>query len=86
MIEISLKNLPENIYSEIVESGICLTGGGACIKGIDQLIAYRTNMCVRISPDPIHAVIHGAIQILDYWKDKKCWWEQVVWPNYHSIN
>lgn len=80
MIEISLKRLPEKIYCEILESGICLTGGGACIEGIDRLIASRTNMEVRIASDPIHAVINGAIQILNFWNGKKNWWENVVWP------
>lgn len=80
MIEISLKRVPEKIYCEILESGICLTGGGACIEGIDRLIAFRTNMEVRIASDPIHAVINGAIQILNFWNGKKNWWENVVWP------
>ncbi len=80
MIEISLKRLPEKIYCEILESGICLTGGGACIEGMDMLIAIRTNMEVRIASDPIHAVINGAIQTLNYWDGKKKWWENIFWP------
>lgn len=81
MIETSLKKLPDKIYCEILESGICLTGGGACIEGMDRLIAFRTNMEVRIAPDPIHAVINGAAQTLNYWNGKKCWWKNIVWPN-----
>jgi len=80
MIEISLQKLPENIFCEIIESGICLTGGGACIKGIERLIALRTQMDVRIAHDPIHSVINGAIQTLDYLKGEKCWWKNIVWP------
>jgi rod shape-determining protein MreB len=81
MIETGLQKLPENIYCEIIESGICLTGGGACIKGIDRLIALRTRMDVRIANDPMHSVINGAIQTLDYWKGEKCWWKNIVWPD-----
>lgn len=80
MMEVSLKRLPESIYYEIRESGICLTGGGACIEGMDSLIAFRTNMKVRVAADPIHAVINGAIQTLNYWRGKKCWWENIIWP------
>ena len=80
MIEISLKRLPEKIYCEILESGIYLTGGGACIEGMDMFIALRTNMKVRIAFDPIHAVINGAIQTLNYWNVKKNWWENIFWP------
>lgn len=80
MIEDSLKRLPEKIYCEILESGICLTGGGACIEGMDIIIALKTNMEVRIASDPIHAVINGAIKTLNYWNGKKNWWENIFWP------
>ena len=80
MIEDSLKRLPEKIYCEILESGICLTGGGACIEGMDMIIALKTNMEVRIASDPIHAVINGAIKTLNYWNGKKNWWENIFWP------
>jgi len=36
MIEFGLKKLPENASCEILESGICLTGGGALINGMDK--------------------------------------------------
>ena len=81
MIQIGLKNLPDKIYCEILESGIWLTGGGACIEGIDLLIAHRTNMEVRIAPDPIHAVINGSIQTLNYWNGTNNWWKNIYWPN-----
>lgn len=81
MIETSLKKLPEKVYCSIIESGICLTGGGACIEGMDRLIAFRTSMDVRIAPDPMHAVINGEIKTLEYWKEKKCWWEIITWPH-----
>lgn len=80
MIEYSLKKLPEKIYCEILKSGICLTGGGACIEGIDIYIGRKTNIEVRIAPDPIHAVINGAIKTLNYWNGKKDWWENIFWP------
>jgi rod shape-determining protein MreB len=80
MIETSLKKLPEKTYCEILESGIYLTGGGACIEGMAKLIAFRTHMEVRIPLDPIHAVINGAIKTLDYWKGNKYWREDIAWP------
>lgn len=80
MIELSLKKLPEKLYCELLESEIILTGGGACIEGMSRLIAYRTNMQVKIPPDPLHLVIKGAIQTLNYWNGKKCWWENMAWP------
>jgi rod shape-determining protein MreB len=80
MIQASLIKLPEKVYCDILDSGICLTGGGACIEGMDRLIAAKTQMSVRIAPDPLHAVINGATQTLNYWNGKKCWWNNIVWP------
>ncbi len=80
MIERSLKRLPEKLYCELLESEIILTGLGACLEGMDRLIAYRTNMQVRVSSDPLHSVINGAIQTLNFWNGKKRWWENMTWP------
>lgn len=71
MLSNSLKNLPDEIYCEILETGITLTGGGACIEGMDNLIASKTNMKVKIVIDLLHAVINGASQSLNYWIGKK---------------
>ncbi|MBN1931558.1 MAG: rod shape-determining protein [Desulfobacterales bacterium] len=80
MIDSGLKKLPQTISSEVLESGICLSGGGACINGIDRLIASRTRLDVRIAPDPIHSVINGEIETLNYWKGHRNWWQNIVWP------
>ncbi len=80
MIEKSLNAIPERHYCEILESGICLTGGGACIKGMDLLIAAKTGMAVKIPPAPLHAVINGTVLMLKYWNGKKGWWDNISWP------
>ncbi|MBN1831417.1 MAG: rod shape-determining protein [Deltaproteobacteria bacterium] len=80
MIELNLRKLSMSISSEILESGICLSGGGACISGMNRLIALRTKLDVRIAPDPIHAVINGEIETLKFWQGHKNWWENIVWP------
>ena len=75
MIVNFLKKLPDKIYYEILESGIVLTGGGACIAGMDTLIASKANIKVTVAIDPLHAVINGARQSLNYWIGKKGGWE-----------
>ncbi|MGB3221345.1 MAG: rod shape-determining protein [Desulforhopalus sp.] len=75
-----LKKLSDKIYCEILESGIALTGGGACIPGMDKLIASRTNIKVIVAIDPLHAVINGARQSLDYWIGKEGGWKNFTWP------
>jgi rod shape-determining protein MreB len=85
MIEFALQKVPARIADEISESGICLTGGGACIKGIDRLIAARTDLNVRVAADPIHSVINGAIQSLQSLKEKEYWWKNIVWPYFDGL-
>lgn len=84
MVETGLRKIPENISCEVVEAGICLTGGGSCITGMDRLIAARTSLEVRVAPDPLHSVINGAIETLRYWQGKENWWENIAWPRIPS--
>jgi rod shape-determining protein MreB len=80
MVEFNIKKLSSSVYDEIIESGVCLTGGGALISGIDKLIESRINLDVRIAPDPTRSVINGEIETLNYWQGHKNWWENIFWP------
>lgn len=80
-----LNKLPTKIYCEILESGITLTGGGACIPGMSNLIASRANITVIVAIDPLHAVINGARQSLDYLIGKKGGWENFTWPKLTAL-
>lgn len=59
-----LQDLPDAIACEVIESGIHLTGGGACLPGLAQRIAKETSMVVHTTADPLHAVIDGARQMV----------------------
>lgn len=80
MIRSGVDKLSEKTLSELQDSGIVLTGGGSCIKGIDKLIEIKTGLKTRVADDPTRAVINGAIQTLEYWKDRKSWWKEITWP------
>lgn len=73
------EKLPERSYEDVVQLGVCLTGGGACIRGIDTLVALETNLDVKIAPDPTHSVINGAVRVLKDLKEKGDGREQVSW-------
>ncbi len=59
-----IRDLPPMTSCEVIENGICLTGGGACLPGMSALIAAKTSLDIRPVADPIHAVINGACQML----------------------
>lgn len=60
----SLRDLPDELACEVIESGIHLTGGGARLTGMAELLAAETSLDVRAAHDPMHAVINGARQML----------------------
>lgn len=60
----SVRDLPHTTACEVIESGICLTGGGAGLPGLAGLIASKTSLDVKPAVDPLRAVINGAKHML----------------------
>ncbi len=60
-----LERTPPELAADISNSGIVLTGGGALLYGIDQRIADRTGIQVRIADDPMSCVAVGTGQALN---------------------
>lgn len=60
-----VEETPPELTSDILEHGILLTGGGALIKGIDELIVERTKLPVTIVDDPLTTVVRGCAKLLD---------------------
>jgi rod shape-determining protein MreB and related proteins len=61
----ALEMTPPELASDILEHGIVLTGGGALIRGIDQLLIDETGLPVRVDSDPLTSVVRGTGRILD---------------------
>lgn len=64
-IHSSVRRLPEETSCEVIENGICLTGGGAQLQGLPERLAAATSLEVRVADNPMMAVINGAKQMLD---------------------
>ncbi|MBV9868305.1 MAG: rod shape-determining protein [Abitibacteriaceae bacterium] len=60
-----LEQTPPELASDIVSHGIWLTGGGAMLRGLDQLLMQETGIPVHIAEDPLSCVAIGAGQALD---------------------
>ncbi|HEX8138228.1 MAG TPA: rod shape-determining protein [Pyrinomonadaceae bacterium] len=69
----TFRRLPPDIGAEVIESGILLTGGGACLPGMSELIATETLVEVKVAADPLHAVINGASQMLAVGEITELW-------------
>ena len=61
----ALETTPPELASDILERGIILTGGGALIRGLDQLLIDETGLPVRVDEDPLTSVVRGTGRILD---------------------
>lgn len=55
-----LERTPPELYADIFKNGIWLTGGGALLRGLDKRLADKTNLPVKVSEDPLHAVARGT--------------------------
>ncbi|MTK13339.1 MAG: rod shape-determining protein [Clostridiaceae bacterium] len=64
-IKTTLEKTPPELASDIMDKGIMLAGGGAMLKGIDQLINKETHMPVHIAESPLDCVALGAGKALD---------------------
>ncbi|MEW6661296.1 MAG: rod shape-determining protein [Bacillota bacterium] len=55
---------PPQLASDIIDTGITLTGGGALLKNIDGLIAKQLGLPVQVATEPQECVALGTGQIL----------------------
>ena len=61
----TLETTPPEILADIMRRGIFLVGGGALIKGLDQLLSETLKLPVTIADDPLTAIARGAGIILE---------------------
>jgi rod shape-determining protein MreB len=61
----ALAQTPPELSADIAESGATLTGGGALLEGLDQLIKDETNLDVHIADEPLTCVARGGSVTLD---------------------
>lgn len=64
-IRIALERMPPELASDIIDTGIVLSGGGALLKNLDLLIEKITQVPVHITDNPMTAVAEGAGRALD---------------------
>lgn len=60
-----LESTPPEILSDVMHRGLYLSGGGALIKGLAELIENEINIPVHVPADPLTAVARGTGIILE---------------------
>ncbi|MBP2032990.1 rod shape-determining protein MreB [Clostridium algifaecis] len=64
-IKTTLEKTPPELAADIMDKGIMLAGGGAMLRGLDQLVNLETHIPVHIAETPLDCVALGAGKALD---------------------
>lgn len=59
-VKSALERSPPELASDIAESGLVLTGGGALLRDIDKLLSEETGLPVIVADDPLTCVARGG--------------------------
>ncbi len=59
-----LEVLPAELSSDIISSGITLTGGGSQLPGLNTMIEKQTGLNVHIAQNPLFSVANGIKKVL----------------------
>jgi rod shape-determining protein MreB len=60
-----LERTPPEIASDIAQRGLTLVGGGALLRGADELLKRETGLAVDLADDPLTTVARGAGKALE---------------------
>ena len=61
----TLENLPAELVNDLVDRGIILTGGGALLSGLDEVLREKTSLPVSVAHNALYSVAEGTRLILD---------------------
>jgi rod shape-determining protein MreB and related proteins len=61
----ALDEAPPEIVADLIESGICMAGGGAQLQGLADRLCDELNLRVWVAEDPLTCVARGAGMILE---------------------
>lgn len=61
-----LERTPPELSADIIDRGVVLTGGGALLNGLDELLSEQLHVPVWVAEDPMHCVVKGTGIMLDH--------------------
>ena len=67
-VKTALEHTPPELAGDLAEKGMLLTGGGALLRGVDQLLVEETGLPVKVADDPLTCVARGcglALEVMD---------------------
>ncbi|GGJ01584.1 rod shape-determining protein [Paenibacillus hunanensis] len=55
-----LEQTPPELSADIIDRGVILTGGGALLDGLEELLSQELHVPVLVAEDPMHCVVKGT--------------------------
>lgn len=75
-----IEETPPELLADIIEQGIVLAGGGALLRGFDEVITRSTQIRTRVADDPLTAVVRGTGIVLEDLESL----QEVLLPSVHD--
>ena len=66
-----LEQTPPELSADILDRGIVLTGGGAMLRGLEELIEEKTGINTMTAEDPMKVVAIGTGQFVEFMSGRK---------------
>jgi rod shape-determining protein MreB and related proteins len=64
-VHLALEQTPPELVSDIIESGITLSGGGALVRDLDLRIQNEIRLPVRVADNPLTTIARGGEMLLE---------------------
>jgi rod shape-determining protein MreB len=65
LVRKALHNTPPQLAADLIDRGICLTGGGSKIRGLDLRLSRETHLPCYRAENPETAVVRGTAMLLE---------------------
>jgi rod shape-determining protein MreB len=64
-VRAALEDIPPELFADVIDRGILLTGGGALLKNLDKLLGEEVGLPMTVPEDPLSTVVTGAAKLLE---------------------
>ena len=71
MVKAVMEEVPPELSSDIIDKGVVMSGGTACLKNFDKFITQETGVPAFVAEDPLRCVVKGvgiAMENLELYK------------------
>ncbi len=60
-----IETAPPEVVADVMRHGIYITGGGALLRGLPELLALELKVPIHVVPDPLTTVVRGTGLVLE---------------------